>query len=210
MSKSIKAILYSSIAICLCAVLIVGATYALFTDSVTVKNHLSAGNLDVELYRVGYQKYSQDKTDGKMKLSEVNTTRVDLSVDDSVMFTAEKVVPGEWHEATMEISNNGTTAFDYGVKVVFDYAALTGKNKAFAEQVRITVTKSDNTTESFLLCNAATTEVVSGYILAGGEPHTFKVKAEFVNDTTEPNENNSAMSGAFDFDIQVFAIQKTA
>ena len=39
----------SIIAMCLCA--IVGMTYALFTDSVSVKNHLQAGNLDIALVR---------------------------------------------------------------------------------------------------------------------------------------------------------------
>ena len=55
MGKSIRAALLSAIIACLCLVLIIGGTYALFSDSVTVNNHLAAGKLKVGLKMVGYQ-----------------------------------------------------------------------------------------------------------------------------------------------------------
>ena len=42
-----RALLISCSVILLCVSIIVGMTYALFTDSVSVNTHLQAGNLDI-------------------------------------------------------------------------------------------------------------------------------------------------------------------
>ena len=57
MEKRTKTMLFSALTLLVCTVLIVGGTFALFTDSVMVNNHLSAGNLEVGLYRTSYREY---------------------------------------------------------------------------------------------------------------------------------------------------------
>ena len=51
MSKMKRTLLISCAVILLCMTIVVGMTYALFTDNVLVKHHLKAGNLNIELWR---------------------------------------------------------------------------------------------------------------------------------------------------------------
>ena len=49
-----RTLLVSCAVILLCMTVIIGMTWALFTDTHTVKNHLKAGDLDITLERIGF------------------------------------------------------------------------------------------------------------------------------------------------------------
>ncbi len=220
MEKRTKTLLLSMLTLCICTLLVVGGTFALFTDSVTVNNHLSAGNLDVGLYRTSYKECVLD-TDGLMAESAENTDRVNLATNGSVLFNVTNAAPTSWYQATMEVSNLGSTAFDYGVRILWDANDdETDNDEAFASQIRITITsekikrtvtdENGNPVEvnyvTFMLDECKDNDVSLGYLLKNAGVETFTVKAEFINS----GSNNSAKLATLDFDVQVYATQKTS
>ena len=183
----------------------VGASYALFTDQVTVNNHLSAGSLDVGLYRVEY-KENVLVADGTMAESTPDTTRVDLTQNADKLFVIDDLfVPTSWYETTVEVSNLGDVAFDYGVRILWTDDTANDKDQIIAEQIQITISVGDTQKEQFYLCDCANYDVVLGSMLKGDAAEQFTVKAEFVN----RDDNNAAMQAEIDFDLQVYATQKT-
>ena len=183
----------------------VGASYALFTDQVTVNNHLSAGSLDVGLYRVEY-KENVLVADGTMAESTPDTTRVDLTQNADKLFVIDDLfVPTSWYETTVEVSNSGDVAFDYGVRILWKDDPANDKDRIIAEQIQITISVGDTQKEQFYLCDCADYDVVLGSMLKGDAAEQFTVKAEFVN----CDDNNAAMQAEIEFDLQVYATQKT-
>lgn len=183
----------------------VGASYALFTDQVTVNNHLSAGSLDVGLYRVEY-KENVLVADGTMAESTPDTTRVDLTQNADKLFVIDDLfVPTSWYETTVEVSNSGDVAFDYGVRILWKDDPANDKDQIIAKQIQITISVGDTQKEQFYLCECADYDVVLGSMLKGDAAEQFTVKAEFVN----RDDNNAAMQAEIEFDLQVYATQKT-
>lgn len=127
-----RALLVSSLVILLCLSIIAGMTYALFTDTQKVSNHLQAGDLEVTLKRTALTKTMLSATTGK--LETVTPAVVDDETDD-VTFTnptdenvfglttdgngnvTELIVPGSKYVATMQIENNSDVAFGYWVRI---------------------------------------------------------------------------------------------
>ncbi len=229
MEKRTKTLLLSILTLCICTVLVVGGTFALFTDKATVNNHLSAGNLDVGLYRTSYNECVLD-ADGLMAVSDENTDRINLVADGKALFNVTNAAPTSWYQATIEVSNLGSTAFDYGMCILWETDdSTTESEKALASQIKITITsknisdevadgkvtvtdESGNPVEvnyvTFMLdeCGLEENKISLGYLLKNAGVETFTVKAEFVND----GANNSAKLATLDFDVQVYATQKTS
>ncbi len=223
MEKRTMTLLLSTLTLCICTVLVVGGTFALFTDSVIVNNHLSAGNLDVGLYRISYKECILD-ANGLMAESAENTDRINLVTDANELFHVTDAVPTSWYQATMEVSNLGSTAFDYGVRILWTDTNVGDeeyceKDEVLASQIRITVTSDkikrtvtdengENPVEvnyvTFMLDECAGNDISLGYLLAGTEVETFTINAEFVNNSA----NNFAMLASLNFDVQVYATQK--
>ncbi len=205
-----KALLFSMITLCICTALTVGGTLALFSDRAEVNNHLSAGSLDVGLNRIAYTENALN-AQGIMAKS-TNNTRLDLTKSANQMFSIEKAVPTSSYEATVEVSNLGSVAFDYGMRILWKPNSDTKDNdEVLANQLQITVTSSKiaNSTHSisFKLSECEEHDIQLGYLLKGTGVDTFTVKAEFINDNAV---NNLAMSANLEFDVQVYATQKTA
>ncbi len=210
MNKRIRTLALSMIVLCISCTIVVGGTFALFSDTDTVSNHLSAGSLDIALDRTEYREYVLAK-DGTMTLSAPNTDRIDYATDEKVLFNMVSAVPSSWYQATLEIANEGNTAYDYSVRVLWNTdGKATSEQITFAQQIRITITsdKIDNAehTVSFMLSECANNTVSLGYMLKGADPESFTIKAEFVDD----ENNNAAMRVTLDFDVQVLATQKVA
>lgn len=212
MSKRMRTVLLSMSIICLGLVLIVGATFALFSDLFTVNNHLKAGKLEVGLERIGYTTCTLGE-DGTLTESE-DTTEVDLVEDSGVLFQMDTIVPGCWYEAELRVSNNGDVAFGYGVRVLWNETDASEKQLALADQILITVTQGDKQ-EQFML-NEAVDVDFDEPVLAESEAdddtsQTFTVKAEFIDDTGYDDIDNDEAQDAekFEFDLQVYATQIT-
>ncbi len=206
MGRIKRIVLLSMITLCFSVMMIVGGTFALFSDSQVVNNHLEAGNLDVGLHRVSYIAHQLDK-DGVMKTSIEDTSDVDLNQNASKLFEVKNAVPTSYYQATLRISNNGSTAFNYGLRILWEKTDKTSAlEESFAKQIEITVTSSKlNSPKVFRLADCVSNDVGLGYILKDGSAETVTVKATFVNDN---NVNNDAMLATIDFDVQIYAAQK--
>lgn len=128
-----RILLLSSSIILLCACLIAGATFALFTDNTRVKTHLKAGDLEATLIRNSGYRTTLDG-DGLLKRHDfapnVNFTE---ETPQSVNFfdfyndansaannseaDGKLIVPGSEVEAIFTIRNDGTAAFVYDVQI---------------------------------------------------------------------------------------------
>lgn len=198
-TKKILAI--SCVIIMLCTTLIVGASYALFNETVSVGNHLQAGNLDADLTR----------TNLKFAVLDTNGVLVDHEDGEDVDFTGttnknifgltgdQKIVPGSYFEAEMDLSNNGTVAFDYDVEI-----KILGESNELAEQLKVTVTTA-NGSETFML-----SEINGKYVVSSGRMYinssaSFTVRVEFVDGAA----NNDAQDQSCAFDLVVTAVQAT-
>ncbi len=188
-----------------CVLLTVVGICALLANSIKVNNHLSvsAGDLEVGLYRISYTEYVFDEEDGNFQ----NTNRVDLTVDNSALFSITNAVPSGWYQTTLEVSNLGATAFDYGMRILWEANDdPTDNDEVFASQIRITVTSEHlNEPVVFMLDECSENDIPLGYLSVNAPAQTFTVKAEFVNS----DENSSAMLATLAFDVQVYAIPKT-
>lgn len=209
MKKSkVRTLLMSCVMIMLCAAMIVGGTYALWSDSVKVENHLTAGTLKVKLERTSLTRTYLDE-DGYLATSAPDATPVDFTTATSAnvfgLTSDEKIVPCQWFEAKMKITNSGDVAFTYDVII-----KLTSESNALAEQLEVTVKDGDDE-QTFKLSECASNDgkyVISSSMVAKNTVFKeFTVKLEFVNNNAV---NNSAQAKSASFDLLVNAVQKTS
>lgn len=219
-----RSLLVSGAIILLCMSVVVGATWALFTDDVTVSNHLQAGDLQITLKRVGLTKttlttlgYLEETTlsdaDAFKDFTEPNNENVfGITMENGV--ATEKIVPGSKFVATMEISNNenvSDVAYDYWIEIKLNVDGLTAEEIAalkLDEQLKITVdSELENDPEPQTLDKGL--EVGSGNNPIGtltlGDSDTFTVTMEFV----DSESNNDAKAQNLSFDLIVHAVQRT-
>ena len=117
MKKTRFALLQSVIALLLCCSMLVGTTFAWFTDTVSsVENHIVAGNLDVEL------EWSTDFE---------NWSRVNAQTN---IFAETKWEPGHTEVVYLRVVNAGNLALQYrlGINVVEEQGSFNQKGNAFA------------------------------------------------------------------------------
>ena len=131
-SKSTKrALVSSALAIVMCVAMLIGATFAWFTDTAsTGGNKIQAGNLDVEL------EYSKDFTEWK-KVND--TTKV---FEDSTRWE-----PGRTEVVYLRVTNTGTLALKYTLGIYNLYNS-TGKNVlgnkySLSDYVKLGVAEAD-------------------------------------------------------------------
>ncbi len=131
MTKKTKAILLSSMTLMLCVVLITTATFALYSQSTSVKYHLQAGKLELQLWRVGVAQLALNDQGYlvETECGEGDTTpsgkdvyqNFSGKVSDNLFGLSEKsleaLVPGSWFETTLKLVNNGDVAFRYNFSV---------------------------------------------------------------------------------------------
>lgn len=205
MTKLQRSTLVTVLMLVLCLALVAVGTYALFSSSAEIKNHLQAGKLDVTLTRTKLTTYSLNG-DGELEKTENNDT-VDFSevternvfdVDGDVLF-----VPLCWYSAEMQIKNDGNVTFGYWIEVVYDentYVAL-------ADQIMLTITTEGGSINKKL-------SECRGFIGSSGDPigildasetADFTVTIEFLN--LEGKENNEAAASRVEFDVFVYAVQ---
>lgn len=198
--KKTKVIIISCITILVCLSLIIVGTYALFSQTVNIENHLQAGTLKVKLERTnliwvelnvdGYLEENQDST---VKDFTSPTFENIFGIEDGVL-----VVPGCYYEASMRLTNDGSVAFDYIVKIVLKSAS----NK-LAEQIKVIVDGDDANKKALSI---GENTVSSGTIDKTDASKAFTVKIVFEED----QYNNAAQNLTVDFDLVVEAIQRTA
>ena len=207
-----RALLVSASVILLCMTIIVGMTWALFTDTQKVSNHLQAGDLSLTLKRTELKKTTLN-ADGYLVEMPKDTTVVNFSnpTDENVfgMVEGEKIVPGTKYEASMKIENHSDVAFGYWIEIV-----CTDKTKGadLAKQLKVTVNTGSDA--SAFVNDGLTVGSSSNYVakLIIGESAGFTVTVEFLDSFVAENNidhNDLAQGESLWFDLVVHAVQAT-
>jgi len=231
-SRKVRVTLLSAITILVCLMLITAGTFALYSTSGKVVNHLSSGAIGIELWRNKATKSVADENGYIPQAETVDSTAVKLSdaatyVNALGLASGDLLIPGSKATAELQLKNTGDVAVGYWLQIVMtddqgvqiaDAAALNELSK----QITIKVENSDGT-----FTQTRTTDSSDIVLAVGGENNligkvaknaagTFTVTVEFVddgsvNDYDANKGNNKAMSQSVYFDIVVYAVQvKTA
>lgn len=208
-----RALLVSASVILLCMSIIVGMTWALFTDTQTVSNHLQAGDLSITLKRTELTKTTLN-TQGKLVTSDPDDTVVNFSnpTDENVfgIVEDEKIVPGTKYVAKMQIENHSDVAFGYWIEIV-----CTDKTNGadLAKQLKVTVNTGSDAS-AFVNDGLTVKGADGGYIgeLIVGASAEFTVTVEFLDSFVAENgidHNDLAQGENLSFDLVVHAVQAT-
>ena len=219
-----RVLLLSTAVILICMCVIVGATYALFTDGETVVNHLSSGNLDIKFERT-YLEYSVLNDEGVM-IVKTHTDIVDFTETNSATANVfgitedRKIVPGSHIKATFKVSHDrdeddskvdSNVAFDY--KVFIKLKDYSGNH--LADQLYVSVYDGDNnvvvyreklSSARFDPTDPGYFHVFSGNQVKLSEEENFTILIEFENISTDKT-NNLAQDQTVYFDLVVEAQQ---
>lgn len=207
-----RTLLVSCVVILLNVAIIVGVTWALFTDTQKVSNHLQAGDLSITLKRTELTKTTLN-TNGYLVEQPTDTTVVNFSnpTDANVFGLGEneKIVPGSKFVAKMDIANNSDVAFGYWIEIV-----CTDKESGanLAKQLKVTVNTGSDA--SAFVNDGLTVKGENGYVgeLGIGATAAFTVTVEFLDSFVAENniENNDLAKGEnLSFDLVVHAVQAT-
>lgn len=224
-----RVLLVSVSVILLCMSVISGMTWALFTDTQKVSNHLQAGDLAITLKRTELTKTTLNAAGYLVE------TQVQKATDEAVPFSNptqdnvfgivenEKVVPGTKYVAKMLIENQSDVAFGYwvGINCQDDDVA-----KTLAKQLKITVYTDKNNDGTIDMTSEGAESTVSAGLAVGNDKNfigtleikqaeSFVVAVEFVDKGYEyqngvlSSTNDGAQTESVDFDLIVYALQKT-
>ena len=207
-----RALLVSASVILLCMTIIVGMTWALFTDTQKVTNHLQAGDLSITLKRTELTKTTLN-AQGKLVTSDPDTTTKNFSnpTDENVfgIVEGEKIVPGTKYVAKMQVENHSDVAFGYWIEIV-----CTDKTNGadLAKQLKVTV--NTGTDASASVNDGLTVGSSSNYVgeLIIGATAEFTVTVEFLDSFIAENNidhNDLAQGENLSFDLVVHAVQAT-
>ena len=207
-----RALLVSASVILLCMTIIVGMTWALFTDTKKATNHLQAGDLSITLKRTALTKTTLN-AQGKLVTSEPDTNPLTFSnpTDENVfgIVKDEKIVPGTKYVAKMQIENHSDVAFGYWIEIV-----CTDKTNGadLAKQLKVTVNTGADASAS--VNDGLTVGSSSNYVgeLIIGATAEFTVTVEFLDSFVAENNidhNDLAQGENLSFDLVVHAVQAT-
>lgn len=206
MGKSkVRTLLIACVMIMLCTAMIIGGTFALWSDNKTITNHLSAGTLNVSLTRIGHTKKTLDEN-GYLKTNEVTNENVDFSASTTEnvfgLSEGEVIVPCASYEARLKLTNSGDVAISYGIAI-----QLGTCDTELKSQLKVSVKIGDGawTTKSLSEITTGTLAIVTDQALTKNAAQEFSVKVEFA----DAENNNAAKGQEANFDLLVTAIQKT-
>ena len=193
-----RALFLGLAAMFLCFVMLLGTTYAWFTDSVTSElNTIIAGNLDIELYN------GSDKITG-------------ASTDPKFFDDVEKWEPGAMAFETFTVTNEGTLALKYSL----EFEAIEPANGiSIAKALKIAQTTASIDTSAGRIdpdnyeWKSFSSFSFEGELAEGDtQDHTFIVWWEPSDDDNNYNMNNtnSGKAASIDFKLNLYATQKDA
>ena len=197
-----RALISSVIALFLCFAMLLGTTYAWFTDSATsAGNTITTGTLDVELYKW---------TDATTSVGLSQLAKDDPNADTSVFNAAVLWEPGHTEVAYLSIKNNGSLALKYKVAVVATLGADTDGDKADITDVMLYEISPDKKFGEVTFWNGAdavkvevgTNAAAEGATLLKDEEHFFALSVHM-----DENAGNKYQNETVVFDIIVLAGQ---
>ena len=200
-----RALLTSIMALVMCVVMLVGTTFAWFTDTAsTAVNKIQAGNLDVELLMHNGEKYVNISKE-KEPIFGSGTSAVAQNNNLDTLWE-----PGKTQVAYLAIENKGNLALKY--KVALNVTnPVDGKDLYKVMQYAIVPdAKNDNgKVTGWTASDGKTVDVgqqpVSGEVsLAVGATHYFALLVHM-----DELAGNNYQNGKVDFDLTVYATQDT-
>lgn len=209
MSKRIKIVTLSCVTVLCCLAFIVAGTYALYSDSTQVTNHLQAGELNIKLYRDKLTSAVLNDS-GILELS-TNNARTDFTnvTTENVFGLTDgvKIAPGSKFEAVLTLDNVGDVAVNYYLEF-----KLGGDVNELAQQLRLTLSIEGKSEVSVMLSELGKkftwgSENSPLGQVALSSSGSFVVALEFVDNS---GVNNDAQGQEISFDLIVHAVQATA
>ena len=207
-SKSTKrALISSALAILACVAMLIGTTFAWFTDTAsTAVNKIQAGNLDIEL------SYKNNSTGGEFKKADKNTS----------VFNDEALwEPGYVEYVVLKIRNAGSLALKYklGINIASEVGSTNVYNNAFnlSDYIRFAVLNDDQSSldRDALVAAAADSKLIKeGYtaennMTAGADKVVTLVIWMPTTVGNEANYKEGATAPSIDLGISVVAAQYT-
>lgn len=162
MKTTKRALLSSVLALFLCFAMLLGTTYAWFTDSVTSSNNIiTSGNLDVELEY--YDGDSWEKVTATTNVFEENTFWE----------------PGHTEVVYLKVSNLGSLALKYklGINIVSEIESINVKGDALRLSDYIEFATIDDVTTPYADRAAARAAVTNAKVLSAGHTKTGEIDA---------------------------------
>ena len=207
MKATKRALLSSVIALFLCFAMLLGTTYAWFTDSATsAGNTITTGTLDVELYR-----WTFDDTTGAVVATGLSELAKNDPTADTSVFNADVIwEPGHTEVAYLSIKNNGSLALKYRVAVIATLGADVDGDKADITEVMLYEITTDKrfgevTSWDGALAkgvNTGTNVTADDVTLMPGDEHFFALSVHMMESAGNKFQNETVV-----FDIQVLAAQ---
>lgn len=202
MGKKMHGMIMACATMMVCLILVVVGTFALFSDNATIHGHLEAGNLEITLKRTKLESHKLSETGYFETVTNDKVVDFTNPSEDNIFDLGENdfVVPGSYYEATLEISNLSTVAFEYWLEIVISEGADT----ELAKQLEIEVKANDKTATATAkdgLVVGSKAEPISS--VGVNEKQTFTVKVSF-NDL---DANNDAQNQKIKFDLLVSGVQ---
>ena len=204
--KTTKRALFSSvIALILCFSMLVGTTFAWFTDSVESGiNTIVAGNLDVELYHTNKYITAKEKVDGLTDL---------FTVEEGKTFLWE---PGAVVWENFEVANEGTLALKYQLALNFTNAIETasGSGKTLADVLKVAViaggfTGTREEAQQLAYNYSLKTFALEGELAAGAASDVYGIVI-YWEPSANDNDYNVKTALSIDLGIKLFATQLEA
>ena len=197
--KTKRALLSSVIALFLCFAMLLGTTYAWFTDSVISNNNIiKSGNLDVEMF---WAEGTEDPTTAAWE--DASTTAI---------FNYDNWEPGYVDVKHVKIVNNGTLALKYQVKIMAngEVSDLSDVIEVYYVDPAQAITDraqliADNYLGTLTEVLAGLDETASGK-LAEGEAHTITLALKMQESAGNQYQNKSIGTN---FSVIVLATQAT-
>lgn len=201
-----RALAMSFVSVFLCVCMLVGTTFAWFTDSVTSSNNvIKSGTLDVEMYYADGTKAvpAADSTDWK-------------DASKGAIFNNDLWEPGYTEVRHIKIENKGTLALKYQLHIiangeVTDLADVidvyyTDPADQVADRTELDDSIKIGTLSAVLANIDSTASTTMGELLAG-DNHTVTIALKMQETADNKYQNLSIGS---DFSVQLFATQLTA
>ena len=199
MSKKARTLIMSFVVIALSFAIMAVGTYALFTQTATVKGHLIAGNMKMTLTRTHL--HGEDITDKDF-----------TNTDDNVFNSADSedaliIVPGGTYSATLELAH--ATASTVGYEYYVEVKLADSSNADLASF--LTVKLESGTVNASGVPSATGISIAKNAPIqvATGDKSSFTITVTFNDATTEQEQIklNNVMLKDVSFDIMVYATQ---
>ncbi len=204
MKTTKSALVLSIVSLFLCFTMLIGTTFAWFTDSVTSANNIiKSGNLDIELY------HTDDKAD-----------RVKVDSDTVLFDDVSLWEPGAVVYETFEVVNEGDLALKYQLSVNVANATANANGNTLSDILKVGVIEGGTTItdRTALIGCVAEWKALSSFVEAGNlveknenDIYTIVIywePSEYDNDYNMNNGEGAPLT--LDIGVTLFATQLTA